>query len=186
MEWYWALLILIGSALGFMFCRCAGGTGVSRRQHHRLAAVLRRRGRPGAGRAQHGRGPHHIRARPGGDVHPDGRNPVPLRRRGARDRRGGPADAQYSRPPRAGRRWRRLGLRHPHRLQHGEHGGAQLHGAAGDAPARLPHQHVDGPDHGHRRHRDADPALGNGRAAGQPVGHLDLAAFWSPPRSPAC
>ena len=35
---------------------------------------------------------------------------------------------------------------------------------------------ADGPDHGHRRRRHADPAVGADRAARQPVRHLDLQA----------
>ena len=46
----------------------------------------------------------------------------------------------------------------------------------GDAGARLPPDHGDRADHGDRRRRHADPAVGADRAARQPVGHLDLQA----------
>src|SRR3990172_3578613 len=45
-----------------------------------------------------------------------------------------------------------------------------------DAPARLPPQHGDGPDHGDRRRGHADPAVGADGAPRQPQRHLDLAA----------
>ena len=48
--------------------------------------------------------------------------------------------------------------------------------AARDARARLSPDHGDRADHGHRRGRHADPAVGTDRAARQPVGHLDLEA----------
>ena len=62
------------------------------------------------------------------------------------------------------------------RLDHRHHGDAGQPDAAGDALARLPPDHGHRADHGDRRGRHADPALGADRAARQPVGHLDLQA----------
>ena len=45
--------------------------------------------------------------------------------------------------------------------------------AAADAQARLPPEHGDGADHGHRRRRHADPTVGADGAARQPGRHLD-------------
>ena len=62
------------------------------------------------------------------------------------------------------------------RLDHRDHRDARLADAAGDAGARLSPDDGDRPDHGDRRGRHADPAVGADRAARQPVGHLDLEA----------
>ena len=57
-------------------------------------------------------------------------------------------------------------------LDHRHHRAARRAAAAADAQARLQPEHGDGPDHGHRRRRHADSALGHHRAAGQPGRHL--------------
>ena len=58
-------------------------------------------------------------------------------------------------------------------LDHRHHRAARQPDAADHAGARLRAAHGDGPDHGHRRRRHADPAVGAHRAARQPRRHLD-------------
>ena len=67
---------------------------------------------------------------------------------------------------------RRHGVLGHLRLDHRHHRAARRAAAAADAQARLRLEDGHGPDHGHRRRRHADPAVGHHRAAGQPGRHL--------------
>ena len=106
----------------------------------------------------------------------DGRGAVPDRSRHEGDRRVRGTD-----PPRAGaafgdrdrRRHRVLG---DLRIDHRHHRPARLADAADHAGARLRAEDGDGPDHGHRRGRHADPALCAHRAARLHRRHLDFGA----------
>ena len=131
---------------------------------------------PRAGRAQQRGVGDELLADADPAVRPDGRDPVPHRPRHQGDRRRRAADPAGARPACRGRRGGRHRVLRHLRLDHRHHGHAGLADAARDAGARLSPDHGDRADHGHRRRRHADPAVGADRAARQPVGHLDLQA----------
>ena len=161
---------------GAAAARHAGGALVRGHQYRRRMAVPRRRGGPGADRAQQRRVGDELLADADPAVHPDGRDPVshgPCHQGHRRRRASHPAGAGAACRGRRGGRHRVL--RHL-RLDHRHHSHAGLADAARDARARLPPDHGDRTDHGDRRGRHADPAVGADRAARQPVGDLDLQA----------
>ena len=71
---------------------------------------------------------------------------------------------------------RRHGVLGHFRLDHRHHRAARQPDAADHAGARLRQAPRHGADHGHRRRRHADPAVGAGGAARQPRRHFDLRA----------
>ena len=156
--------------------RHAGGAVVRRHQYRRRVAVSGRRGRPRADRAQQRRVGDELLADADPAVRPDGRDPVPHRPRHQGDRRRGATDPAGAGTARGGGRGCRHRVLRDLRLDHRHHGHAGLADAARDAGARLPPDHGDRADHGHRRGRHADPAVGADGAARQPVRHLDLQA----------
>ena len=104
----------------------------------------------------------------------DGRGAVPDRSRAEGDRRVRAADPPRAGPPLSDRDRRRHGVLGDLRLDHRHHRPARQPDAADHAGARLRAEDGDGPDHGHRRRRHADPALRAHRAARLHRRHLDL------------
>ena len=92
------------------------------------------------------------------------------------DRRHRAADPPRAGPARGGGGGRGHRVLGDLRLDHRHHRDARLADAAGDARARLPPDARDRADHGDRRGRHADPAVGADGAARLAVGHLDLQA----------
>ena len=156
--------------------RHAGGAVVRGHQHSRRMAVPRRRGWSGASRAQQRGVGDELLADADPAVRADGGGPVSHRPRHQGHRRRRAPDPAGAGPARGGRRRGRHGVLRHLRLDHRHDSHAGLADAAGNAGAGLSPDHGDGADHGHRRRRHADPAIGADRAARQPVGHLDLQA----------
>ena len=122
------------------------------------------------------RGGHQLFAHADPAVRADGRSAVPHRPGGQGDRRHRAPDPPGARPPRGRRGRRRHGVLGDLGLDHRHHRHARQPDAAGDAGARLPPDHGHRPDHGDRRGRHADPAVGAHRSARQPFGHFDFEA----------
>ena len=156
--------------------RAAGGVLLPRHQPGRRGALPRRRGGPHADRAQQRAVGGELLADADSAVHPDGRGAVPHRPRGEGDRRRRAPDPPGAGPPRGRRGGGGHRVLRDLRLDHRHHRDARQPDAAGDARARLSPDHGHRADHGDRRGRHADSALGAHRAARQPVGHLDLQA----------
>ena len=174
MGWVEASLILFGGlvalmglglpvAFAFLAINIVGALAVPRRRAGPLAACAQRRA---VGDELLADADPVLRA--------DGRGAVPHRRRAQGDRRLRAADPPGAGPALGHRHRRRHGVLGDLRLHHRHHGAARQPDAADHAGARLRPAHGDGADHGHRRRRHADPAVGADRAARQPRRHLDL------------
>ncbi len=156
--------------------RPAGGVLVPGDQPAGRVAVPWRRGGTGPVCPQLRRVGRELFAHSHPALHPHGRSAVPHGARRESDRRRRAPDPPGSGTARGGRGGRGHGVLGDLGLDHRDYRDAREPDAAGDARARVSPDHGDWPADGDRRGRYADPALGADRAAGQPLGNLDLQA----------
>ena len=176
MTWVEGAVVLFGGLVALMGLGLPVAFAFLALNVRRRMAVPRRRTGTVAAGAQRRAVDHQFFADADPVLRADGRGAVPHRRGAQGDRRVRGADPPGAGPTCGDRDRRRHGVFGDLGLDHRHHRAARQPDAADHAGARLRPAHRDGTDHGHRRRRHADPAVGAHRAARQPRRHLDFRA----------